>query len=280
MAERADALVRLAEENGPCSVRHLFYAATVAKVPGITKDDSGYGKVQRQVLELRRAKRIPYRQITDGTRWMRKPRSYGSVADALEATAALYRRDLWASSEFRVEVWCESDSIAGSIYDVTARWDVPLMVMRGQSSETFVHNAAEDWVADQYSRPVILYVGDHDPAGLDIEEAARDKLSAFYRDGVKAAGGQNTYIEWHRIGVTWEQVQRLDLPGTTPKVKNRRKPYPFTMAVEAEALPAALLREMLEAAITEYVNHDQLVVLLTVEESERSILHRMAGEVA
>lgn len=280
MAERADELVRLAEENGPCSVRHLFYAATVAKVPGITKDDSGYGKVQRLALELRRAKRIPYRQITDGTRWMRKPTSYGSVADALAATATLYRRDLWVSSSFRVEVWCESDSIAGSIYEVTARWDVPLMVMRGQSSETFVHNAAEAWV-EQFSQPVVLYVGDHDPAGLDIEEAARTKLARFYGDGFEAAGGQrkNARIDWHRVGVTWEQVERLDLPGTAPKVKNRRKPYPFAMSVEAEALPAALLRELLDEAITNYVDHDKLEVLMEAEESERTILHRMAGQV-
>ena len=36
MEERAEALITLASANGPCSVRHLFYAATVAKVPGIT----------------------------------------------------------------------------------------------------------------------------------------------------------------------------------------------------------------------------------------------------
>lgn len=42
MAERQDRLVDLAHKFGPCSVRHLFYQATIAKLPGVTKDDAGY----------------------------------------------------------------------------------------------------------------------------------------------------------------------------------------------------------------------------------------------
>ena len=269
MEERAEALITLASANGPCSVRHLFYAATVAKVPGIMKNQAGYDKVQRQVLALRRDGRIPYRPVVDGTRWMRKPASYTSAAAALEATAALYRRNLWATSRWRVEVWAESDSIAGTIFDITARWDVPLMVTRGQSSETFAHNAAEAW-KETSSVPSVLYIGDHDPAGLDIEESVRTKLETFY----------GRTLLWDRVGVTWSQAEALDLPGTPPKTAGRRKPYPFPLAVEAEALPAPLLRELLDDAIAWHVDQDELDVLLAAEESEREILHRMAGAVS
>jgi hypothetical protein len=192
---------------------------------------------------------------------MRKPRTYGSVADALAQTARLYRRDLWARSPWRVEVWAESDSIGSTLYEVTERWDVPLMTCRGQTSETFAWSAVEAW-RDHWSLPVVLYVGDHDPAGLEIEASLREKLDRFSR-GLR--------IEWERIGVTWEQAESLDLPGTTPK-----KPYGYPLSVEAEALPPNNLREMLDDAIVPFVDHHELEVLLTAEEQERTWLQRLA----
>jgi len=54
MGERAQFLIRYAEEHGPMTVRGLYYQAEVNGVPGITKDDA---KVQQQVLNLRRATR-------------------------------------------------------------------------------------------------------------------------------------------------------------------------------------------------------------------------------
>lgn len=272
MEERREVLVQLAEEHGPASVRHIFYAAVVAHLEGITKDKSGYNKVQTQVLNLRRSGRIPYQQITDSTRWMRKSPSFDSWQEAVERTAAMYRRNLWSTSMDRVEVWAESDSIAGVIHQVTNRWDVPLMVCRGQASETFAHNAADAW-AQSPKRPVVLYVGDHDPHGLDIEEALQEKLGRFHYAPED--------IEWHRVGITAEQVTTMDLPTTKPKLKGRKKPYAFTWAAEAEALPAALLKELLDDAIAQYVDHDQLEVLRTVEREERrSLLELARREVA
>jgi hypothetical protein len=261
MAERRGHLVDLAVEHGPCSVRHLFYQAVVSGVPGITKDDAGYAKVQRLVLELRRSGGIAYEMVTDSTRWMRKPTSWGSPEEALASTARFYRRDLWRTSNYRVEVWCESDSIASTIYDVTARWDVPLMVCRGYSSETFAYIAAEAW-RESDKQPVVFYIGDHDPAGLNIEIKLRETLTRF----------ADAEPEWYRLGVTWDQITAMDLPGTNPK-----KSYGFPIAVEAEALPPGVLRSIVEN-IEIYVDPHQLQVLEVAEQSERELLYSLARE--
>ncbi len=89
MEVRAAFLLAYAERHAPVTVRQLYYAAEVHGMPGISKSDGDYTKIQRQVLDLRRAKRMPYAAIADATRWMRRPRSYDSVADALQETAAL-----------------------------------------------------------------------------------------------------------------------------------------------------------------------------------------------
>jgi hypothetical protein len=140
MEKRAEFLIAYAEEHGPITVRGLYYQAEVAGIPGIDKTESSYAKVQRQVLELRRAGRLDYDDIADATRWMRKQRSYDSVQDALEETARTYRRNLWRDADAHVEIWVEKDALAGVLTPVTERNDVPLMVTRGYVSETFAYD--------------------------------------------------------------------------------------------------------------------------------------------
>jgi hypothetical protein len=118
METRAEFLVDYASEHGPITVRGLYYQAEVAGIPGIDKTESGYKKVQRQVLDLRRAAEMSYDDIADATRWMRKPRSYDSVQDAIAETARTYRRNLWRDSDSYVEIWVEKDALAGVIYPV------------------------------------------------------------------------------------------------------------------------------------------------------------------
>ena len=97
--------------------------------------------MQRQILNLRRCGRLKYANISDATRWMRKPCSYSSIKEALAETARLYRRNLWQYAKDYVEVWIEKDALAGVICPITEQYDVPLMVARGFSSETFAYEA-------------------------------------------------------------------------------------------------------------------------------------------
>jgi hypothetical protein len=95
MEQRAAFLIGYASEHGPVTVRQLYYQAEVRGLPGVDKTENGYNKIQVQVLKLRREGRLAYQWIADATRWMRKPRSFDSVEDAIQSTAALYRKNLW-----------------------------------------------------------------------------------------------------------------------------------------------------------------------------------------
>ena len=269
MDERAEWLVQLAAEHGPTSIRHLFYLAVVNAVPGITKDERGYAKVQRQVLELRRENRISYRSIVDGTRWVRAGTWWDSATDALETTAQAYRRNLWSWSEYLVEVWCESDSIAGVIGGVVDTWTLPLMVTRGDVSETFANEIGEQWRRTPDREPVVLYVGDHDGAGLDIETKVQDKLTRFY--------GSDDF-EWCRVGVTLDQALEHDLPGQPAQPKDFRRGYAWDEKWEAEAMPPDMIRGLIDDAIREYANPRDLAIIEAAEESERDLLFSMANK--
>jgi len=50
--------------------------------------------------------------------------------------------------------------------------------------------------------------------------------------------------------------------------------------VEVDAIPAPILRNLVEAAILRHVDDGALNVTLAAEDSERDLLYRIAGQVA
>ena len=61
----------------------------------------------------------------------------------LEDAAASYRRALWRDQAAEVQIYSEKDAISGVVLPVTRRWDVPLGIVRGYSSETFAWSVAQ-----------------------------------------------------------------------------------------------------------------------------------------
>lgn len=208
MQVRYDAVMEIAREHHPTGIRFIYYTATARGI--VTKNDSGYNKIQRAVLDLRRSGQMPWGWIVDTNRWMRKPTSYESPGDALDDLASSYRRALWQDSTVAVEVWCESESVAGVLHPVTSKWDVPLYPIKGQTSDSFAYGAARLYKNDPRS-VVIYYVGDHDPHGYEIETNLHAKL-------VEHSGRDD--IEFTRLACDAVDVEELGLTGTTPKKNN------------------------------------------------------------
>lgn len=270
MEERAQFLINYAHAHGPVTVRQLFYAATVAGVPGIDKTEGGYNKVQVQVLDLRRAGRMRYSCISDSTRYMRKPRTFNGWKDALEDTAQLYRKALWADSDKVVEVWLEKSALAGVLYPVTSEYDVPLMPTGGYSSETFAYGAVDN-LRESDKTLVIYALYDFDRSGEDAALSLQEKVERFGDEfGVP--------VEFHQLGLTFDQVRALRLPTRPAKrntVADQRWPYDF--AAELDAIPPDTLRRMVRSAIEIHLPSWELSMLKTVEAEERRTLLDIAG---
>ncbi len=269
MEERAEFLIDYADEHGPVTVRQLFYQAVVHGLPGIEKDDNGYDKIQEQVLRLRREGRLNYGKIADATRWMRKPTSFDGPEEAIQHWSRAYRKDLWADADDYAEVWCEKDALAGVIYPVTAKYDVPLMVARGFASETFCYEAIAQRSED--TRPYhVYYLGDFDRAGRDAARSLEEKLTRFAdEEGISVFFATLAIKEW--------QINLYDLPTRTHK---RNTPadrnWPHDFACELDAMAPDTIRALVEEAINDHLDRDKLAVLKVYEESERQGLIALA----
>jgi hypothetical protein len=264
MAAFHEAMVRIVREISPCTVRQAYYQATVRGV--VDKTEAGYDRVQRALVELRRSGRVSYRAITDNTRWQIKPNTSGSVQDALEQTAQLYRRTVWADVPAYVECWLEKDALAGVVQPVTAKYDVPLMVARGFSSLSFLHSAGED-IAALHKPAYIYHLGDRDPSGV----CAGDKIEQTLRKFAPKAE-----IHFTRLAVLPEQIKKWKLPTRPTKKSDSRAKNFQGDSVELDAIHPDRLRKLVEDAILEHLPADQLQVLEVAEQSEREMLRMFA----
>jgi hypothetical protein len=136
------ALYTIVEGDLPMTVRQVFYQATVRGL--VPKDEAkGYRVVQRRLVALREAGLIPYHWITDNARMVRGVDRWDGPQHFAARAAELYRRDYWARSDVRVEVWLEKDALAGVLYPiVVSEWGLDLFVTRGFASVSYLESAA------------------------------------------------------------------------------------------------------------------------------------------
>jgi hypothetical protein len=255
----------------PQSVRHLFYRMTNPRLAEpVEKTDQGYSQVQDRITKMRMRGFIPFSWITDSTRRGYHTETYRNTAEALRAWQGFYRGDLWSKAGVYVEVWCESRSIAGVIEDTCTELAVSLYPAGGFSSLTLSYEAAE-YINRATSRGEIpahvIYLGDFDPAGLLIGEDVESKLKAHLDPRID--------LTFDRIAITPEQIIALDLP-TRPRKAGERRKLQVESTVEAEAMPAALMRDLLRTEIESFLPPGALAAAKAAEESERSLISALA----
>jgi hypothetical protein len=263
--ERRRQITELAEEFAPATIRQLYYLCEVRGLVG--KDDAGYRAVQHDVLILRQQGDIDYDWISDSTRWARKSRSYKGIDHFIKLSIDTYRRDLWHDADVYVEIWIEKDALAGSIMEETNPFDVPLMVAKGFSSETYLYEAAEA-IADKGKPSYIYALFDRDPSGAHSAKHIERKLREFAPDAE---------IHFELVAVTPQQIEEWGLATRdTKREKNRHAKNFVGVSCELDSIPPDKLRGLVRECIERHIDHEQLNTLQVAERSERSALKMFA----
>ena len=263
LAQLDEQILAVLREDHPQSVRHTFYMMKNPRLPvPVPKSEHGYDLVQRRVLMLRRSGRLPYGWITDATRRGYFVDTFKSPSDFLSRVNGLYRADLWEQTNYYVEVWAESRSIAGVIQEDCEELAVPLYPSGGFTSATLAHEAAQHINEVYLGRTVkIFYIGDYDQSGVLIDKAIESELRTHLDDDIE--------MDFVRVGINREQIAIYDLPEKPRKATDRRSPE-VEVTVEAEAMPAHILRDLLRSVIEQLLPRDALRIARIAEESERA----------
>jgi hypothetical protein len=196
------------------------------------------------------------------SRRIRRPQSYGSAEDALRYLHDTYRRNRTEGQAWGVFLGVEKEALVELLWSWFADLVVPIVATKGCGSQTFVSDVAED-VARQDRPCVLLYAGNFDPSGEDIDRDFQERTACFAK------------VE--RIALTPEQVTRYDLPEQPGKVKDTRAKgfvarHGKLCQVELDALPPDVLHDLYSDALACYVDRSKVEKALDREREDRRLL--------
>jgi hypothetical protein len=170
LIEEANLIIEAWMENGfDLTLRQLHYQLVSRGKYENTQQN--YNKLKYALVRARMMGIVDWAAIVDRTRSLRSIKHYDSAEDRFGLIHDGYAENLWDQQVNYVEVWIEKDALVGTIRKTCNAYDVPYFSCRGNSSTTALHEALERLMLKEQDgyQPVIIFLSDHDPTGLDME---------------------------------------------------------------------------------------------------------------
>ena len=253
------------------TLRQLYYQLVSRDV--IPNEDNWYKQLGEVVSNGRLAGFIDWDSIVDRNRNPVMPQQWDSPAEILQAAAEGFRLDRWKGQRYHVEVWCEKDALSGVIEPVCRRYHVRFLANRGYSSSTAMYDAAQRFqdAALRGKYPVVLYLGDHDPSGIDMSRDVQDRLDLLtYQMG----------LDSYRLALNYQQVTDYSPPPNPTKLKDSRaKDYVSQYGMESwelDALEPQVLDGLISSAIEQFLDMDEWEQVVAEEEAGRQTIRDAA----
>jgi hypothetical protein len=195
---------------------------------------------------------IDWDAIEDRTRWLRSNSHWADPSGVLYSAALSYAIDKWANQRSRPLVLVEKDALLGVIGPACVGADVGYFACRGYPSLTELRSLGDRLRGYLLGgqQPVVFYLGDHDPSGLDMTRNLLERLELFC--------GQPIAVE--RLALNFDQIQQYNPPPNFAKrADSRYEGYVEAFGEqcwELDALDPATLATLVDEAIANVRDED------------------------
>lgn len=244
------------------TLRQLFYRLVSEQL--LPNSTSAYKGLSARTADARRAGDFP--DLIDRGRKIHRWAHWDSAEDAIADALAVYRLDRTAGQAVSLYLGVEKAGMVVQLQSWFGDLGIPVLALGGYSSQTNVDDVAAD--ACRLDRPaVLLYAGDFDPSGEDIDRDFTDRTGC-----------------WHkvlRVALSADQVRQHRLPVNPGKTTDSRaagfiERHGSLMQVELDALDPATLRGLFADAVAGYWDTSAYERVRAREEHDRDRLAEAA----
>jgi len=245
------------------TLRQLFYRLVSAQV--IPNSQVAYKRLSALTAEARRDSTFP--ALIDRGRTIHEYRWFTGPGRALSWLARIYRLDRTRDQDVSLYLGVEKAGMVVQLQAWFGNLGVPVLALGGYSSQTYTDDVAAH--AGSQERPaVLLYAGDFDPSGEDID-----------RDFIERSACWDKVI---RVALSTDQVRDYRLPVNPGKATDSRaagfiERHGSLMQVELDALDPDDLRALYQAAIDRYWDMSAYERVLADERADLARLRQAAG---
>jgi len=231
-----------------------------------------YKRIGKLVNDLRYCGYIDWDAMEDRARSQEMHSEWDDVPGLIESAAQAYRLPRWKDQEYYIELFTEKDTMYSRLQPITDKYHIRFCINRGYSSSSVYYGLSKR-VMDKISegkRVIILYVGDHDPSGLDMIRDLRERLTEFLQNGDHQYPPNFQVIP---VALTKKQIEEYNLPPNPAKLSDSRaKKYieeHGEISWEADAMKPQVMRAIVEAEIEYYIDMDKYNAVIEIEDKQK-----------
>jgi hypothetical protein len=240
----------------------------------IPNNEKSYKNLGSLINDARLAGLIDWHAIEDRTRNLRSLPHWNHPSDVIESVASLYHLNHWKGQKNYVEVWVEKDALIGIVEQVCKKLDVSCFSCRGYVSQSEMWSAAQRFLyynKEANKRVVLLYLGDHDPSGVDMSRDITDRNTLF----------GNCDLEFHRLALNMDQIKEYNPPPNPTKLTDSRANGYIDLygyeCFELDALEPQVISDLISYNVRKYRDEDIYRKVKSREEEGKELLKDLAS---
>ena len=209
--ERVNAIVGEYSRQGyRLTLRQTYYQLVARGI--IENSEKSYKRIGDLIGNARLAGLIDWEAITDRTRYLRGTSTNFSPAQEIRNLAWLFHLNKWTNQPNYVEVWVEKDALINVVGTACRDSDTRYFSCRGYCSLSEIWQAAQRFIRhEDCEGRYVIYLGDHDPSGIDMTRDIPARLKLFGAD-----------VDVRRVALTMNQIQRFNPPPNPAKITDPR----------------------------------------------------------
>ena len=265
-------LQEYAKQGYILTVRQIYYQLVARG--NIENSIRSYKRVVGLVSDWRLCGYLDWDMVQDRNRETVSVLHWSNPSQILEAAAQSYRIDKWIMQPYHVEVMVEKDALSGILEPICHKLDIACTACKGYNSLSNMYETgrrlAERWYKSG-AIPVILYLGDHDPSGIDMTRDVYERLLMF--SGVEK-------LQVRRLALNYSQIAVMKPPKNPAKqTDSRYRKYveQFGEASwELDAVEPKDLVQLVEEAVLSLRDPDLWNEAVAIENHERQQLAELA----
>lgn len=248
------------------------------------------------ISNARLAGLLDWESIEDRGRQPKQASEFDGIPDLIQAAMDSYRLPRMRDQEVYAELWVEKDALAGVLLPLAYEFHAVLMVNKGYSSQSAMHESARRFMARANLHPldmngdlmegyemtdepydqdkpskeaVLFYLGDFDPSGEDMVRDIETRLRMF-----------GAHVRVEKVALTMEQIKKYRPPPNPAKVSDpRAKAYiqeHGNKSWEVDALEPSVLQSVIRAAFKGVLDMDLMGDVIAQEERDKAKLREFA----
>lgn len=263
------------------TLRQLYYQ--LVSKDFIPNKVSEYQKLSKLISDARYAGHIDWNAIEDRIRVPWRHAQWKSINDILQTAHDQFRLHRWDDQEYYVELWSEKDALTSILKPIADEWHNHYCMNRGYGSSTAMYDLSKRILnaINKEKKCVVLYLGDHDPSGLDMVRDIETRVKEFLTPYVDVDDDDYQFFKMEAIALTYKQVQKYNPPPNPAKITDPRAGSYISKygrnSWEVDALDPEVMMDLVNQSIEKYCNVDLLDNIKEEEEELKESLRDFMG---